>query len=196
MSLEDKFIEHNGKMYARVSNIIKPFVDFSKIDEQVLNAKAAIGTRVHEAIQQEINGEMDCLSEKEAGYLASWKKWRDAVDPQFAQTEKRYFDDQRMITGCVDAIIKIPSEDKVLIVDWKTSASESRVSWTMQAHLYFYLACGEYALQKRFLFIKLDRWGNLPQVFCYKYDQNRMAECMSAIDLFWENHKTVAINPL
>jgi ATP-dependent exoDNAse (exonuclease V) beta subunit len=187
-------MEHNGKMYARVSDIIKPFVDFSGIDEGVLNRKAALGTRVHEAIQQEIEGEMESLPPSESGYLDSWKKWRSALCPEFVQSEKRYFDDRRMITGCIDALIKFPSDDRIMIVDWKTSASESPVTWTMQAHLYFYLACGEHPLQKRFLFVKLDRYGNLPQVFQYIYDQNLMARCMTAIEEFWQNHKSVAIH--
>ncbi len=189
-------IEHNGKMYARVSDIIKPFVDFSGIDEGVLNRKAELGTRVHEAIQQEIAGEMESLPQSETGYLESWKRWCAVLDPQFVQSEKRYFDDQRMITGCIDALARFPSEEKLVLVDWKTSANESPVTWPMQAHLYFYLACGEHALQKRFLFVKLDRNSNLPQVFHYKYDQNIMARCMGAIDNFWANAKNVAINPL
>jgi hypothetical protein len=189
-------IEHKGKLYARVSEIIKPFVDFSGIDEGVLSRKAELGTRVHEAIQQEINGELNYLPRQEEGYLVSWKRWRDAVNPEFVQTEQRYFDDQRMITGCVDAIMRLPSTDLPVIADWKTSANESPNSWPLQGHLYFYLACGEHQLQKRFLFVKLDRNGNLPQVFSYKYDPARMSQCMSAIEVFWKNHKNVDYNPL
>lgn len=186
--------EHNGKVYARVSDIIKPFVDFGGIDEEVLNRKAVIGTRVHKAIDEEIRGDLPILTGKEIGYFQSFNKWRHAVNVKFLETEKRYYCDTKRITGCVDCLVEFQGENVAVLVDFKTSAQESPVTWPMQAHLYYYLATASgKKLAPRFLFIKLDRFGDLPKVFQYKFDNNLMNRCLQAIDSYWEK-QSVALN--
>lgn len=187
-------LEHKGKVYARVSDILKPFVNFGDIPEEVLHSKAALGTRVHDAIHQEINGEFPVMAGKEGGYFKSFEKWRKALNPLFLESEVRYYCDTKMITGCIDALIKLEGEEKAILIDFKTSAQESPITWPMQAHLYHYLIAGAHKpIAPRFLFIKLDRYGNLPKVFEYKLDSNLEKKCFQAIDDFWK-HKNVAIN--
>ena len=179
--------EHNQKLYARVSDILKPFTDFGSIDPEVLKRKAALGTRVHEAIKQEIEGDLPVVGIHESGYFQSFELWRAAINPVFSESEKRYYCDAKMLTGCIDALIKIEGEKEAVLVDFKTSAQESPVTWPMQAHLYHYLLTESgKTVAPRFLFIKLDRFGGLPKVFQYKFDSNVRAKCLQAIDDFWK----------
>lgn len=188
--------EHNGKPYARVSDILKKFVDFSGIDPQVLERKAALGTRVHQAIDQEIEWDFPVVGLKEQGYFQSFIRWRDAVSPAFVKTEMRCYCDKKMLTGCIDALVKLEGEEKAVLVDWKTSANESPASWPLQAHMYSYLLKeAGFDIAPRFLFVKLDKSGADPKVFEYKFDANKMSRCLQAIDEFWEeNAKNVALN--
>ena len=184
-------LTYNGKEYARVSEILQPFVDFGSIEKDVLERKAALGTRVHHAIEQEIKGELPIVGFQEKGYFKSFELWRAALKPIFLETEQRIYCDQKMITGCVDALVKLQGEEKAVLIDWKTSAAESPIVWPMQAHLYNYLlAQSGRDLARRFLFIKLDRYGNLPKVFQYKFDPSLMGRCLQAIDSYWEQKKT------
>ena len=187
-------IDHKGKLYARVSDIIKPFVNFGRVSEEVLERTAARGSRVHQAIHDEVEGNFPILVGYEKGYLQSFQKWRETLQPEFVESEVRYYCDHKMITGCIDALVKLHGEDKAILVDYKTSAQESPITWPMQAHLYYYLITSSgKEIAPRFLFLKLDRFAGLPKVFQYDLDKNIMAKCMEAIDAFW--NKNVATNP-
>lgn len=187
-------LTRDGRVYARVSDILKPFVNFEGIDEEVLKRKAALGTRVHDAIKQEIDGELAVVLPQEQGYVQSFEKWRRALNPTFVETEVRRYCNKKMITGCIDALVKFQGEEKCVLIDWKTSVAESPITWPMQAHLYDYLLQSDgIPISHRYLFIKLDKHGNMPTVFQYKFDTNILARCFQAIDKFWKE-KTVAIN--
>jgi len=181
---------HEGKEYARVSDILKPFSDFSHIDEAVLRNKTDIGTQVHNAISDDINGSFPSPGKRGSGYFQSYQFWRLTLNPTFIQSEQRYFDDKKKLTGCIDALVKIPGDPLPILVDFKTSAQESPITWPMQGHLYHYLL-EESGIRvgKRFLFVKLDKLGSLPTVFEYKFDKNTHAKCMDAIDFYWKMRK-------
>ena len=184
---------HNGKVYARVSDVLKPFVDFQGISEEVLNRKAALGTRIHDAIHQEIKGELPVVRVEEQGYIHSFYKWRAALEPTFIESEVRYYCDTKMITGCIDALIKLKGEEKAILIDFKTSVQESPVVWPLQGHFYHYLVSKNlHQLSPRILFIKLDRWGALPKVFSYTFDTNLMNRCFQAVDEFWQKQNCCA----
>ena len=182
---------YNGKEYARVSDVLRPYSDFSHIDPEVLQRKAEIGTQVHEAISDDINMRFPVVSPSSQGYLDSYLKWRHETNPIFLQSESRYFDDTKMLTGCIDALAILQGSSEPVLVDFKTSAQESREVWPMQAHLYDYLLrCNGIDPDTRFLFVKLNKWGDLPIVFEYKFQKNIMAKCMEAIDLYWKDRKS------
>ena len=184
-------IEYNGKIYARVTDILRPFNDFSQIDPQVLANKGRLGTSVHEAIADDINGEFPSIEKAAMGYFESYESWRFQINPTFLKSEIRYFDDAKMITGQIDALIDLPNRSMLpTLVDFKTSAQESKEVWPMQAHLYGYiLSQNGILVAPRYLFIRLNKYGELPDVFEYTYSQNTYARCMSAVTDFWEKTK-------
>lgn len=189
-SLRRQMIIHNGKEYARVTEILNPFNDFSHIDPKVLEDKTKLGTMVHDAIADDINEEMPILTPKAAKYFASYCKWASQANVSFIASEQRYFHDGLMITGKIDALAKMPGENLPVLVDFKTSASPSD-TWPMQGHFYqLLLEFNEISIAPRFLFVKLDKDGNFPKVFEYKFELNMLAKCLKSVDLFWKSKKS------
>lgn len=184
-------IEHSGKTYARVSDIIRPFSNFGHINPDVLANKARIGTEVHQAIADDINEEFCVVDQDSCGYFYSYCKWRGTLNPKFLASEQRYFCDKKMLTGQIDTLINLPNEmDLPTLVDFKTSAQESKETWEMQAHLYNYLLeSNGIKVAPRYLFVKLNKMGSLPQVFSYTWNSNTHAKCMKAIEDFWKSDK-------
>lgn len=180
-------IEFEGKYYARVSSVVAPFTDFDGIDKEVLNRKAMTGTQVHKTIQDEIEGNLPLPRGKIVGYFQSFEKWRVGIKPTFLESEVRYYCDKKLLTGCIDALIKLEGEEKAILVDFKTSVQESP-TWIMQAHLYYYLMIQNgKQISKRFIFVKLDKDGGLPKVFQYKFEERIMDHCLRCTDKFWED---------
>ena len=183
-------LEYNGKPYARVSEILSPFVNFQGIPPEVLERKAIIGTHVHKAIEQEIEGDFPTVFPHEVGYFQSFEKWRNVVSPNFVRNEMRCYCHEKMLTGCIDALVKLDGEKEAILVDWKTSAVESPITWPLQGHMYTYLLQQNgFTVAPRFLFVKLDKSGNMPKVFEYKFNSNTLQRCFQAIDDFWEAQK-------
>ena len=180
----------DGKEYARVSEILAQFSDFSHIDPEVLANKCRIGTQVHEAIAAEIAEEFPILAEDSWGYFKSFLKWRDELNPLFEQSEQRYFSEKHRITGQIDALVTFGTQTPPVLVDFKTSAQEGK-SWILQAHLYdIILEQNHIETQARFLFIKLDKMGGLPQVFQYSFDLNIQSKCLNAIQMYCKNKES------
>ena len=176
-------IFHEGIEYVRVSDVLKPFTNFGHIDPAVLNAKAELGTKVHQIIADDISGTFSYAEDKCLPYLRSYEKWRSALQPVFVKSEERFFCDDRRITGQIDCVVDIGK--KKMLVDFKTSVSESP-TWIMQAHLYHYLCkVNGIELDNTMLFIKLDKYGNDPQVFQYKYDEKIEKKCTKACLDYW-----------
>lgn len=189
---DSPFIEHNGKRYARCTAIISDPTKFDHIDPAVLKAKCALGTEVHEFIENEIKDEFFPVSQAAALYCASFQKWSKALEPEFLHSEERYYDDERLITGKIDCIVSIAGSFPTL-VDFKTSALEDKSGWPRQAHMYFYLLKQNgITIAPRFLFVKLDKRGGFPQVYEYRFDFSVNATCMQMIEDFWcRNSQTV-----
>jgi len=179
----------DGKKYVRVSDVLRPLKDFSGIPEAILEKKREIGQDIHKAIDEDINGTFPIIFPNTTGYFESYDKWVHEIKPNFVETEARYYDDEKMVTGCVDALALMPGDSLPVLLDWKTSASEDPVVWPLQAHLYYYLiASHNRKVAKRFLFVKLSRNGELPKVYQYQYDSNLMAHAMELIDKFWTTY--------
>lgn len=182
-------LEYNGKLYARVSEIITEPDAFDHIDKNVLRNKQDIGTNTHDAICDLLNNEFPVVKGRAKNYLKSFLAWSVAISPyKTIQTEKRYFCDSKMITGKLDALFQFPNEAYPTLLDWKTSASESP-SWILQAHLYHYLLeVNDIQVMPRFLFVKLHGASALPSIYQYQYSLSIRAKCFQLVDSFWEKH--------
>lgn len=152
------------------------------IDISVLSNKANIGTNVHEAIEWHLQGFEKILNEREQKYFMSFCKWYDSARPIFVKNEQRFYCDKMMITGCVDGIIKFPGSDDMMIIDFKTSATESPKMWPLQATFYHYLATLDgMKLSDRLIFLKLHWKGEIAEVFEYKFTPYLLQVCKCAV---------------
>ncbi len=179
---------HDGKTYARVSDVIAPYTDFSGIPDAVLENKAKIGTEVHDAIDLILQDELPIFSDKARPYVESFLKWKNQVSPTFSFGEKRLFCQEKMVTGRIDGLVLMPNSTIPMLVDYKTSVQESK-AWVMQAHLYYYLLKSNgYVVANSMIFVKLDKFSGLPKCYLYSYNSNTNAQCMEAISKYWKNN--------
>jgi len=168
--------------YTRVSEILSQWDRFGHIDKEVLQRKAQIGTNVHKAIEDHHNDMCPILEKAEEGYFESYKKWFESTNPQILNLEKRFYSDSMMITGQVDAIIRFPHSEDSILVDFKTSASESPKIWPLQAGFYRMLAEeNNLVLSDRLIFLRLKRDGQAAHVHEYVYSKSLHRICISAL---------------
>lgn len=184
-------LEHEGKMYARVSEIIEPFgslpMNIKKVRDRT-ETKAGIGTEVHKCIESDILDIFPTVCKQTAPYFFSYRQWKDKLNISFSQSEKRYYCRSRMITGQIDTLISFPaSEGKLFLCDFKTASSEDKAKWPLQAHAYFYLLQENgIAVSDRMYFVKLSKEGSFPKVYEYTWDKNIHAKFIKACDDFWD----------
>lgn len=150
--------------YTRVSEILRIFNDFSGIDPYILENAKHRGNRVHEAIDEYIKTAMIVteLEDQDKPYFESFMSWYESspgIEKEIVHNEVRLYDDKRMITGKMDGILK--RAGKLILIDWKTSASANDLSWPLQAALYVQLIrknklCD---ISDTVIFLQLDRYG-------------------------------------
>lgn len=180
--------------YARVSDVIRKLKDFSHIDPEVLENKGRIGTKVHDGISDDFDGEFPILQADEVGYMESFLKWRDSFKPVCHMKENRFYCHKHKITGQIDALLSFPPDYTVqYLVDFKTSANEDKLTWPLQAHLYAYLLRenGIDNISPTYIFLKLDKKGDMPKACRYTYSKETLNFCMNLIKEYWAEKKDV-----
>lgn len=188
--------------HVRVSEILAQFKDFSSIDPRVLNTKANIGTEVHHNIHMHTKGlipvydswptfnyhtsEITGWDDRGEGYFRSYLKYEEAVNPFYLSMEQRFYCDDLMITGQVDAI-QLNDDDQAFIIDFKCSYSVDLEMWSMQAHYYKYLT-EKFGIHTAdyFKFIQLKKDGSKPKIVEIKFDEEVMQRCIDEAILYWE----------
>lgn len=186
-------LEHNGKEYARVTEILSHLNDWSGIDPTVLARKAQIGTNVHKYIEEYNAGSFPIPPDESLGYFDSYIRWAKEWNPKIIKAEERYFDEDWMITGQIDMLIQTDLSFEggpgLTLIDFKTSANPSP-TWPLQAHLYHHLASkAGLELSKRMLFIQLDKRGKLPTCHAYFFESHIMYHCERLVEKFWAEKK-------
>lgn len=149
--------------------MLYPFSGLDKIDPWVVANAAERGTKVHkicEGIVQGI-GELG-VDEETYGYVESFKKWW-SQGHEVIEIEKRFWDDELMITGQVDFIIHTP--EGLAVADLKTSYKHS-LTWQLQGCAYAMLAKKSGYNIKKIIFIHLKKDGKPPRIYEYPVDDS------------------------
>lgn len=169
--------------YLRVTSILYPFSGLKGIDPAILANAQERGTKVHEIIDAfEAGIGLIDIEKYLEGYFKSYSKW--AEGKVFKSKPERFYCDELMITGEIDAIYLDGSD--LVIVDYKTPAKESK-TWAMQATAYSYLAKKSGFKIKRVEFIKLDKTGEKPIVYTYEEDLDMFLTILKSYRYFYKN---------
>lgn len=191
--------------HVRVSEILARLQSYADVDPEVLAAKAAIGTNVHQAIVQDCADEFVVFdTDRARAYFESYKMWA-VRKPNIVQVPRLYCD-SLMITGECDGLL-----DNVTLIDWKCSASANKKIWNMQAHFYWYLL-----KENGYEVADTMRWINLrhtkrykkdpetnqgyvlydaltPVVHEFKFDPNVLSQCIDEAIKYWEEYNDAKV---
>jgi len=123
-----------------VTQVLKPFTDFSGVPQAVLEHAAARGTQVHAACAAHARGlfVMD-LDQEVQPYLQSFTQWFDYAVSEVVAVEKELTHPLGFV-GHPDLIVNIKGDKYPSVVDIKTPQTTSKL-W--QAQLSAYLNCAQ-----------------------------------------------------
>lgn len=181
------------KGYVRVTDLLKPYQDWGTIPKEVLEAKAQIGTNVHEAIENYSVGLPEPkLTVREAKYYDSYLKWAEYEEPMYLCNEERYYDEDLKVTGQVDCIVTFPGRHTGRILDFKTSAKESPLHWPLQA-CWYYMLCkkNKKDVSETTHMLQLKDNGSPAKLYTYTATPELQKLCLSLYDAYtyFNSHK-------
>jgi len=154
------------KKYTRVTDVLSPFSGLKNIDPAILKNAGERGTLVHKLIDSEIMGMDGPIPEHVRGYMNSYYQWN--VGQKFMDKPPRFFDDDLMLTGEIDALY-VNDDGGLTLVDFKTPANQSK-TWALQGSAYCFLArCAGFDITE-IEFVKLSKTGGKPKSYFYYKD--------------------------
>ncbi len=182
--------EEIKKGYVRVSDVIAPYTDFSGIDQEVLEAKAAIGTEVHAFIEAHYREDFHPITEKAQSYIPSFKsllqdEWFKSLE--MVDVEMRLYDDEKKLTGQVDFIGK-DKDGKLHLVDFKTAQKANHKTWPMQLALYGYLVSKNGMDSPDTYHVAHLRKGAAYSLISFEITKEIKKMALSLVDLYWHFH--------
>lgn len=188
MNIEKMMNEEIKTGYTRISDILKPFTKFDKIDPIVLANAADRGSRVHEYCNAYANNIfLADIDEDCQGYVNSFIEWYDDNVVKLLYSEQRLYDDIDMFTGKFDMIVRLKSnDDQITLLDIKTPLMVSR-AWGMQLSAYKYLVENQMKISvDNRIIIQLPKDGKKAKKIDYKDDEKDIKLFFSALEL--HNH--------
>jgi hypothetical protein len=152
--------------YARVTEVLQPFTDFSAIDPTTLAQAADRGSRVHKYCEMHALNLFVCDYDEDCkNYVESFKEWFDEMVESVVHNEVRMNSKKYRVSGKFDMIVKIKGDPGLTIVDLKTPASHS-LSYPLQTAAYRLLAqeCLNVTADRR-ICLMLPKHGGKAKVF-------------------------------
>lgn len=98
-----------GAVVPGVTTILRPLIDFSHIDPDVLAAKADLGTRVHEACHffDEDDLDEETIEADVEPYLAAWKRFKAETGAVVLASEQQVYEPILGFAGTLDNVMLI-----------------------------------------------------------------------------------------
>lgn len=172
--------------YARVTEILKPYVSFDGIPPDVLKKAADRGRRVHRYCElYNKNLLIERVDEECKPYVESYIQWKDSMVEEVWHNELRVSCPELRISGKFDMIATIRGDSSETLIDIKTPLQTS-VSWQLQTAAYRYLVrvCEGIELNRR-VCLMLDRNGNPPKVVEYTDHARDERMFLNAVELHY-----------
>lgn len=165
-----------------VTQVLRPFVDLSKIPPDVLAAAAERGTRVHglcAAVAQRLW--IPSVPDECRGYVDSFRSWFPVV-VEVVAAEVELVDEVLGFKGHPDLIVRIEGDEGLTVVDLKTPVS-THTTWKAQLAAYHHLAeHNGHTLIIRNISLRLSWEGRPPQVDEYLHQERDFAAFLSALN--------------
>lgn len=173
-------------MYPSVTQILRPWSDFSNISPETLANAADRGSRVHTQCAAKAHGLFYIFQGDTLPYLASYDFWLEKVKPKIIATEIELCDHSLGFMGHPDLICQIGSE--VIVIDLKTPAAVSP-TWRLQLAAYHHLAKLHGYRPSRIAALRLSKDGK-PSLFdeftaTVNTDFAIFLNCLSAYKYFY-----------
>lgn len=199
--------------YVRVTEILSRLRDFSLINPLVFEEKGKIGTEVHTNIGQHVikaftvfdtyplrnphtgkillNPDFTQKWKKRGkGYFESFLKWYELEQPEISHMENEYKDDNLMIVGHIDGLMRTKKENFNTLIDFKCSYKSDMEMWGMQSHFYKHLLeLNGISVADKLLWIQLDKDGHMPKLIYIPYSQETMQKCFHEVNKYWNEKK-------
>jgi len=147
-----------------VTQALQPFMDFSKVPPDVLQAAADRGSEVH-AICACIAKKLWVVEVPDncAGYVRSFQGWFSSMVDEVVLAEERLYDHARRFHGMPDLICRIKGDSGLSLVDYKTGAT-AMPHWEVQIAAYRHLAILNGHPVNRILSLRLSKDGKPPKI--------------------------------
>ena len=134
---EDRHIyKLNGVQIPSVTTVMRPLSNelYRTVDEDVLNRAADRGTAVHNAIENYYKFGIADIDPRYESYFNAFNYWYKDVNPEVLESECRLYHKFLLYAGTADMLVVI--DGKVILVDFKTSASVNKMLTGVQLEAY------------------------------------------------------------
>lgn len=117
--------DQQGNVVPGVTRILKPLEDFEFVPQEVLQAAADFGTKVHKAVEWHIAGTLDWNSLDEAlvPYVKAADVWLAQTKPDVLATEALLYHERHGYAGLADIVYQFKRRQRyqLAVGDWKSS---------------------------------------------------------------------------
>ena len=179
-------LKNRAVMTPSVTQIISPYIDFSKIPADVLLTASERGSLVHHyCLEYYAKGFFMMVPDEIKGYYSSFIKWFDLMVDEVLLVEERLVDRDLMFSGQIDLLAKT-KQGEVILVDLKTPLSLSR-SWRIQLSLYNRLCVVNGYKPDRIGSLRLSPEGKIAKIDWYQdqaADLNIGLQCLNVFRYF------------
>ncbi len=138
LQFEEKYHTYklNGFIIPSVSTLMKPLssAHYKDVDEEMLHKASVRGKTVHEAVENYLLYGVEDIKPELRGYFEGFKAWIDKNKPQTIKTECRIYHKTMLYAGTADLPCYVGG--KATLVDWKTTATISKMLTRVQLEAY------------------------------------------------------------
>jgi hypothetical protein len=166
-----------------VTEILKPWSDFSRIPPAILEAASIRGTAVHDVCATIAKGlPVLNIPDECAGYVESFQRWFDLVVDEVLLVETRLVDTDFGYHGEPDLIVKA-KHGEIILADNKTPLQLLK-AWQLQCSGYFNLADKNGYRPEKSGSLRLDKNGGIAKMTYYDNSLQDFNLFLQALTLF------------
>lgn len=175
-------MEAHKKDYIRVSEVLSPYADFSKIKPDVLYFATERGSKVH-ALCAAVAEDVWIIEVPEycKGYVDSFTDWFDKHVVRVFFAEERFYNEEFFYTGRPDLIVQMKTEELVLL-DLKTPIQHYKL-WCLQLAAYLNLQIPK-SKPKKAGSLQLNSNGKTAKLNWYDHKASDFAQFLNALSVY------------